>query len=272
MTRFGAIFRLEFRALLARRMTVAGSALSVLAGAAAATLALSDDPNRLSQAINGWRCLALGMGAGLTVAALVAVLLGSQMVAAAAGEGSLRSSLCRPISRTAFIGAQAAALAVVAVLLTLAVIAGALLVGAFAGYGPVVVELAGGVYPKESAGTMARRALLLCAGAPLGVVAAGWLGLVVSSLMDHAGSAAGAALLIAAPVAWLSHPQNPWGHWSFLWPGLKVWDAFRHLGEGESTLAWDDAPLQAALAWPLLTMAVAAVAMWWCFTRRDVLD
>lgn len=273
MTGFGVCFALELRALLARRLTQVGLALAAAAATAAALLALRPDPGSAVQVVNGWRCLARGMGPGMTVAAVVALVLGSQAVAAAGAEGSLRATLCRPVARSAVLWGHAAALAVVGLALGLAVIAGAGLAGFNAGYGDVLIEYAGSWHraPEGDAALMARRALLLCVGAPLTICTAAWCGLAVSAATDHAGAAAGAALLLGVPVGLAATLTHPVADWLFLRPGLRVWTAYADLAEGYATAAWDRVPLSDALLVPTATMLLVGGVAWWWFARRDVL-
>jgi len=282
VTGFATCFGLELRALCSRRLTQIGAGAAILAAVVAAAAALRVDPEANLQVVNGWRCLAIGMGAGMTVASLVALLLGSQALSASAAEGSLRSTLCRPVSRNAVLAAHAAALAVVALLLGLAVVLSSAAVGLGGGFGDVMYGYAGGLYPGAGgdAGSMARHALLLGLGAPLSVCTAAWMGLAVSVSTDNPGIAAGTALIggIGLGMGAISRSFNtpksyPVIDWIFLRPGLRVWQAFRELADGAgATLAWERAPLGAALGVPLVTMlAIGAFALWW-FRRRDVLS
>ena len=274
MTGFSVCFGLELRALLARRLTQVGFAVAVLVAGLGGAVALRRDAAGALQTVNGWRCLASGMRFGMPVAALVALVLGSQALAAAAAEGSLRATLCRPISRSAVIGAHAAALGVLGFALGLGVVAGAAAVGLSAGYGDVVTEYAGGRYPgpEGAAALMGRRALLLCAGAPLTLCTAAWCGLAVSALTDQPGAAAGAALLVGVPFGLAATQPHPAAGWLFLRPGLEIWSAFDELATGMATAGWHRVPLADALWVPAGTMVLAGGFAWWWFARRDVLS
>lgn len=274
MTGFATCFALELRALFARRLTQAGIVLTVLVAGLAGAMALRPDPASALQTVNGWRCLAHGMGPGMTAAALLALLLGSQAVSAAAAEGSLRATLGRPVSRTAVLGAHATALAVLGLGLGAGVVAGAAAAGLGAGYGDVVTEYAGGRYPGPDgdAALMGRRALWLCAGAPLTICTAAWCGLAVSTLTDQPGTAAGAALLLGVPFGLAATQSHPATRWLFPKPGLEIWSAFDELANGNATAAWHRAHLADALWVPAGTMLLAGGFAWWWFTRRDVVS
>jgi hypothetical protein len=273
VTGVGTCVALELRALCARRLTQVGAVLAFATALVAGAAALRRDPGDAAQVVSGWRCLAWGMGPGMTVAAVVALLLGSQALAAAAADGSLRATLCRPVSRSAVLAGHATALAVVGLALGVAVLAGAAAAGLGAGYGDVAIEYAGTWQraPEGEAGLMARRALLLAAGAPLTIATAAWCGLAVSTTTDHPGVAAGAALLLGVPLGLAATLRHPAADWLFLRPGLQVWAAFADLAEGYATAAWDRVPLGAALLVPAATMALAAAFAFGWFARRDVL-
>ena len=120
---------LEIRGLWVRRSLWVGVALTLLAAMFGAGAGLAADADKTSQVVNGWRALANGMAPGAVFAALAALLLGSQMVAAEADDGSLRTLLTRPVSRSAIVCSKALALLVAAVLLTVAAYVGGVVVG-----------------------------------------------------------------------------------------------------------------------------------------------
>jgi len=226
--------------------------------------------------MNGWRVLAFGMAPGVAFAALAALLLGSQVVAGEAEHGSLRSLLTRPVSRSVVVLAKALSLVVVAVLLTASAYLGAVVVGAIGSEFSDVVQLWNGepLPGGTPAGVMWQRSLVLAALTPLTVLAAAWLGLLVSVITDRAGVAATGALFAGLPLALLAFAnaaQWRWLEWLFTWPLRESWRQFEETAGHMSTRAWIDAPIGAAAWLPGLTaVALLSAALLW-FQRRDVL-
>ncbi len=260
--------------MAARRLLRAGLLLAAAAGAAGAAKGLAASSAETFPVRNGFRALAEGLGPGLLVAGLVALLLGSQALASDAAEGSLRATLLRPVGRGDLVAGKAAALAGAGVALALAAVAGAASVGGLgAGFGDVVLTYEGSAVgpPKHTAALMFARATLLVALSPLPVVAAGELGLAVSAFFDHPGSAASAALFIAVPVALVSWLAVPGASYLFVNPPARVLDAFRSLASASATADWRTAPLLAATLVPGATLLAAVLAAGAVLRRRDVL-
>ncbi|MCI0342307.1 MAG: ABC transporter permease subunit [Planctomycetales bacterium] len=276
-TPFGSrpvLLGLECRAMGARRLLRAGLLLAAAAGAAGAAKGLAASAGETFPVRNGFRALAEGLGPGLLVAGLVALLLGSQAIASDASEGSLRATLLRPAGRGGLVAAKAAALAGAGVALALAAAVGAALVGGIgAGFGDVVVLYEGSPVgpPKQTAALMLGRAALVVALSPLPVVAAAELGLAVSAFFDHAGSAASAALFLAVPVTLVSWLAVPGSDLLFVNPPARVVDAFRSLAAASATADWRQAPLAAAALVPGTTLLAAALAAGAVLRRRDIL-
>jgi ABC-type transport system involved in multi-copper enzyme maturation permease subunit len=88
---------------------------------------------------NGWGCVAKAAGVGLPVAAFVLLIVGSQLAAADAASGALRSTLCAPLRRRDVFIAKAVSASLWAFAVFASVWAVALLFGAlFFGFGDVV--------------------------------------------------------------------------------------------------------------------------------------
>jgi ABC-type transport system involved in multi-copper enzyme maturation permease subunit len=271
MTAFATIFSLELQALARRRLTLVGLVAAAAVAAIGAGLALLPEAQSEFQSFNGWRCLAWGLGPGVVVASLISLLLGSQSLAAAAQEGSLRATLCRPVSRRALLLAKAGAIALVALGLTLVVVLIGLLVGLAPGFGRVMLVLGDRLYPQHAAGVMAGHALTVCLLAPLLAMAAGLIGLAVSALSDHGGAAASAAMLCALPFAVGGAVPSSSATWVFPKPGVDTWRTFQQMAGG-AAIGWSEVSVGHAFWVPTLTAAVALAFALVAFTRRDVLS
>jgi ABC-type transport system involved in multi-copper enzyme maturation permease subunit len=274
VTGLATLAGLEVRSLLARRGLWAAVVLAAVAAMLGAVAGLHADGGSSSQAVNGWRCLAYGMGPGILFASMAALLLGSQSISGEADDGSLRALLTRPVSRTAVLLGKAVALALAAVLLTAAAYLGAVLVGSLgAEFGDVVqywdgLPVAGG---GTAASVMWRRSLVLALCTPWTVLAAAWLGLLVSAVSDRGGASATAALFLGMPLALLSTQNWSWCRWLFPWPLGASWLQFERAAGAFSTRGWLEAPVAAAAWLPLVTAALLLAAALGWFRRRDVL-
>lgn len=273
MTGLRTLLALELQSLWARRLWRWGMVGVTAIAAIGAWLAGTPDPTTASVVHSGWHSLIGGAGPAVLFAGVVALLLGSQLIAAEAGEGSLRSTLLRPVDRTALLSAKIAALFAGVSGLALAALAGAGLVAAAQwGFGDVTVEIMGAQMVKQHAGTMAVRGLWLALIVPLALMTAGAIGLTLSAWSESSGASATGAMFIGVPLTMASTLTFGWTEWLFPRPCLKVWDAYSILAGGYDTAAWHTAPVAWSLTCSVGWLVIALVGATLVFQRRDVLS
>lgn len=267
------LLALELQALWSRRLWRWGMAVTIAIALVSGMLASVPDSDAASVVDNGWNTLLGGFGPALLFAGLVALLLGSQLIAAEAGDGSLRSTLMRPVSRRALVVAKLAALVAGVATLWLGALLTAGMVGAVTGeFGDVTVVIMNTEMVKQSAGTMAARAAWPALLTFLALLAAGAIGLTVSSFSESGGAAATGAMFGGVPLVMASTLTFGWTEWLFPRPCLRVWASYSELAGGFDTATWHNAPIAWSLTCSAGWVVVAVVASAVAFQRRDLLS
>lgn len=213
----GRVVRLLRAELAKTRGRVAPALVPAAAGAAALLGALGyrfvaplEDPMALQ---NGWGATASAARLGLPAGAFLLLVLGSQLVAADASSGALRSVLCLPVRRGEVFAAKALAAFAWAVAVFAAVWGVSLACGAaFGGFGDVTETLRYGgetaVIRHQGADRMAG---ILGAVLPLSLpplAAAAFLGLACSTLAVRPAPALVAALAVYLPLEVFVEPLS----------------------------------------------------------------
>jgi len=218
--RLALLVSFEVRKLVARRLPVVAFVLVLLVALVAPTVGhvvdsasalMSGKTAKVDKFANGWTALAGSVTTARPFVVLVLLVLASSTVAEEAAHGTLRALLVRPVRRGEVLAAKALACWGYAVLLLVAVVLAALAGG----------ELTRGLYDitdpdyvertKHTFGAMLRFVAIATALSLPPLLAFTGLGLLISTLMDHAGHATGAAvgaLFVLSAAAGLLDPEQ----------------------------------------------------------------
>lgn len=280
--RLALLVSFEVQKLIARRLPIVAFVLVLLVALVAPTVGhvvdsasalMSGKTVKKDDFANGWTALAGSVTTARPFVVLVLLVLASSTVAEEAGHGTLRALLVRPVRRGEVLAAKAIACWGYAVLLL-----GAVVLAAMAGG-----ELTKGLYDitdpyyaertKHTFGAMLRFVALATALSLPPLLAFTGLGLLISTLMDHAGHATGAAVgalfVLSAASGLLSDEVARWLFVSYAaFPFEVVSDvANQFSGQLDRFKApFIQQAVVVSLGWSAALFAAAGVV----FARRDI--
>jgi len=221
---------------------------------------------------NAYGPLADGLGAGLSIGLLILLALAAASVAGDRDLGTIRIPLTLRASRSGLLLAKLAALCLLGIFLSAAVLGASWAASAILyDFGPVVED----GYEIFPAGEIRREIALGLAGAAVAVPAVAALGLLVSVAARSAAEAVGIALPLvlafdvfegllgrSADLVFLSYPPTLIDR-SYLAEAAK-------LARGFSDAGWTDGRLILNFAVPIPEAALLVLAALWIFGRRKL--
>ena len=260
---FGA-YRAEWLRLATPRSLWLMPLAAVLAGAYALSLGVAAERGLFGAPTGFYLAAAGATGAGITCAAVGALLAATSMGSDFA-SGVARSALCRPVGRAAWLLARLAALASGVALLFLACCLGALLAGeARFGLGAVME----GSYVLAPAGLLAGQLGVAVATSMVGQTVAVAAGGVLGMALGRPGPAVAATAVLGAGLLALGRwpSVEPLLPTTFLTAGL---DRVSQLSQGLSTMHPTDVAPRAVLVFLLWLAALLALGVV-LLQRKDI--